>query len=252
MKTEKYIGYIGYIRYEGDLVKEGLMDARKQAQALLAIDHALRYFIAEQVPEAHDLEFEIPVKIREGSWEALIPTFIAAGLGAMITAYFVRAGYLMANKDFADIGVTDLFRKSLNMMKWFVKIVKHMGKPYSKSRDNTIFSGDEIGIRNANGKYLYVPKDILDIYIRCSPQLLEKLAENVEDGRDLIIGSILNGEVDEVVINLNDKNIFLKHDTDEDVILPELVHGKHVELEGEVMSENKTSNSMGFEYKKMF
>ena len=35
MTDEKYIGYI---KYEGELVKDGLMDARRQAKSLLAFD----------------------------------------------------------------------------------------------------------------------------------------------------------------------------------------------------------------------
>ncbi len=40
---------VGYIKYEGALVKGGLMDVRKQARVLIAVDYALRYFIAEQI-----------------------------------------------------------------------------------------------------------------------------------------------------------------------------------------------------------
>ncbi len=33
------------------------------------------------------------------------------------------------------------------------------------------------------------------------------------------------------------------------MLFPELKHGESFELEGEIVSENKKSNSMGFEYK---
>lgn len=48
MTDEKYIGYI---KYDGELVKDGLMDARRQAKSLLAFDSAVRYFITKQAPD---------------------------------------------------------------------------------------------------------------------------------------------------------------------------------------------------------
>ena len=122
--------YIGYIKYEGELVGDGLMDARRQAKSLLAFDSALRYFIAKQAPDFRNLDFEIPVRIRKGSWEALIPETVAgwvqAGLGVVATAYFTKAAQKMAEKDFADFGITDLFRTAIDSIKWFARIGKHM------------------------------------------------------------------------------------------------------------------------------
>ena len=42
MTEEKYIGYL---KYSGKSVEDGLMDARKSAEALLGFDEVLRYFI---------------------------------------------------------------------------------------------------------------------------------------------------------------------------------------------------------------
>ena len=248
--------YIGYIKYEGQLVEDGLMDARKQAQALLGFDSALRYFIGKQAPDFKNLDFEIPVRVRKGSWEALIPETVAgwvqAGLGVVATAYFTKAAQKMAEKDFADFGITDLFRNAIEAIKWFVKIGKHMGDVAIRSFENTKFTDDNslIGICNDKGEYLYVPKKMLDLYISCTPKLIEKLAQNVDEGRELTVGTIVEGEVDEVSINPNEKNIFYEDESelDEDVLFPELVHGDDVVLEGEVTRENKTSNSMGFKY----
>ena len=40
--------YLGYIRYSGELVESGLMDARKSAQALIGFDEAVRFFVGCQ------------------------------------------------------------------------------------------------------------------------------------------------------------------------------------------------------------
>jgi hypothetical protein len=253
MEEEKYIGYI---KYEGKLVEEGLMDARKQAQALLGFDSALRYFIGKQAPDFRNLDFEIPVRVKKGSWEALIPETVAgwvqAGLGVVATAYFTKAAQKMAEKDFSDFGITDLFKNAIVALKWFAKIGKHMGDLTIRTFENTKFSDDNslVGIQNPDGEYLYVPKNMLDLYVSCNPKLLEKLAENIEDGRELKIGTIIEGEIDEVPISNNEKRIFCEEEAelDEDVLFPELVHGDDVVLEGEVTRENKTSNSMGFKY----
>ncbi len=248
--------YIGYIKYEGDLVEDGLMDARKQALALIGFDTAIRYFIEKQAPEFRNLDFEIPVRVKKGSWEALIPETIAgwvqAGLGVVATAYFTKAAQKMAENDFKDEGITDLFKKSLGAITWFVKIGKHMGDVTIRAFENTKFSENNtlIGIQNSKGEYLYVPKYILDMYVTCNPKLLEKIAGNIEEGRELKIGTISDGKIVEVSVSLMEKMIFCEEEAEEneDVLFPELVHGDNVSLDGEVTRENKTSNSMGFKY----
>lgn len=253
MDEEKYLGYI---KYDGELVENGLMDARKQAQALIGYDSALRYFIGKQAPELRSLDFEIPVRIKKGSWEALIPETVAgwvqAGLGVVATAYFTKAAQKMAENDFADFGITDVFKKAVEAVKWFARIGKHMGDVSIRQFENSKFSQDNqlIGICNAKGEYLYVPKSVFDLYVSSNPKLLEKIAENITEGRGLKIGTFQGSEIDEETIDITNKAIFCKEEDEEtdDVILPELVHGDTVVLEGEVTRENKTSNSMGFKY----
>ncbi len=248
--------YIGYIKYDGEFVKDGLMDGRKQAQALIGLDDALRYFISKQVPELTKLDFEIPIRVKKGSWEALIPETAAswakAGLGVVATAYFTKAAQKMAEKDFSDFGISDVFKKSIEAIKWFAKIGKHIGDLSIRQFENTKFSDNNelIGIRNRNGEYLFVPKFIFDLYIASNPKLLEKITLIIDQDLVLKIGSIENGEKDEVTINYSHKEVFCKseHNDEDDILFPELVHGDTVVLEGESTRENKTSNSMGFKY----
>jgi len=248
--------YIGYIRYEGNLVEDGLMDGRKQAKALLAYDSAIRYFIAKQAPDFRNLDFEIPIRIRKGSWEALIPDSVAVwvqgGLAVVATAYLAKAAQKMAENDFADLGITDLFRIAVDSIKWFARIGKHMGNAAIREFKNVKFSGDNslIGIMNADGEILFVPKHIIDLYSSTNPKLLEDLVNNIQEGRSLVIGAMRDGQIDEEIITLKDKGIFCEEedDSDEDILFPELAHGDYVVLDGEVTRENKTSNSMGFKF----
>src|SRR3972149_10279118 len=95
---------IGYLKYSGKLVAGGALDARKAAQALLGFDEALRFFLGQQSAVLKECDFEIPVKIKHGSWEAYLPLSIldcilvalGTGITGGITAYCVTAGKKMA------------------------------------------------------------------------------------------------------------------------------------------------------------
>lgn len=58
----KYSEYLGYIKYEGDSVKEGFLDLRKSAQALSGLDESIRFFVSQENP---DVDYEIPVRIQK-------------------------------------------------------------------------------------------------------------------------------------------------------------------------------------------
>ena len=68
--------FIGYLKYSGKSVADGFLDTRKSAEALLGFDEMLRYFLLKEDPSLKDVDFEIPVKIRKGSWEMVIPEII--------------------------------------------------------------------------------------------------------------------------------------------------------------------------------
>ncbi|SEF95566.1 hypothetical protein [Marinobacterium lutimaris] len=253
MEEEKYLGYI---KYDGPLVEDGLMDGRKQAQALMGFDSAIRYFIGKQAPDLQRLDFEIPVRIRKGSWEALIPETVAgwtqAGLGVVATAYLTKAAQKMAEKDFSDFGFKDIFRASLDGLKWFARIGKHMGDVSIRKFSDVRFDSSNglIGIVNDQGDTLYVPKHVLDLYCQCPANILENVASNITHGRNLVIGSIEDNVLDEVTIDSSEKHIFCQDEEEEEdeILFAELEHGAEVVLEGEITRENKTSNSMGFKY----
>jgi hypothetical protein len=67
---------LAYLKYDGELTDEGYLDIKKSADVLYGFDKSLRYFLYQENHAIQDIEFEIPVKIRKGSWEALIPDSI--------------------------------------------------------------------------------------------------------------------------------------------------------------------------------
>ncbi len=247
--------YIGCLKYTGKLVEEGMLDARKSAQALLGFDEAIRFFVTKQAPELNKSDFEFPVRILKGSWELAIPVTIAewiqAGGGIAATAYAAKAAQKMAERDFDSFGFKDIFKKSLIATQWVIKIGKHLGDLTIKKFANTKFQDNNqvIGIPNSEGEFLYVPLEYLEFYASINPKLLSNITELVEDERVLSIGVYEDGELIEEKITRKHRNIFT-HETDEedDTLFPELQHGDNVVLEGEVTRGNEMSNTVGFSY----
>jgi len=248
--------FVGFVKYDGKRLESGAFDARKSAKALIGFDEALRHFILAQAPDLRDIEFEIPVRIERGSWIASIPTDISTlfqlGLGIAATAYVTNAAKKMAEKDFDGVGFKDIFKTALEALKWVARIGKHLGNLDKRQFDDVQFTENNefIGIPNASGEYLFLPVKYLELYARCNPKILEKLAANIDTETTLSIGVIVDGKIDQEFITAREKSIFSDEDEEltDELLFPELVHGAVVSLTGEVTRENKTSQSMGFKY----
>ena len=253
---EDHNNYLGYLKYSGKLVEKGFLDARKSAQALLGFDEAIRYFVNLQSPQLGDIQYEIPIKIGKGSWEALIPDtigdWIKAAAGIAITTYITTMVKKLAENNFKDIGVKEIFRNSLSAIKWFIKIGKHLGNLTQKKFKNVKWRNNnkEIGIPNNTGEILFIPVNYYETYVASRSNLLSKISEIVESERILTIGIIKPTEVEEENIIGNEKYIFYDKEEDDDYFLfPELTHGKKIELEGDITRGNEPANSIGFRYK---
>lgn len=220
---------LGFVKYTGELVKDGYLDARKSAQALLGVDEAVRFFVYQQAPDLRKSDFEFPVRVRKSSWEIVI--------GGIVLAYGVKAAQKMAEKDFADVGMKDVLKKALSAIQWVIKIGKHLGDLTIKKFENIKFQEDNqlIGIRNSEGEYLYVPKEFLKFYVAATPSLLRKMSEVVEEERSLSVGVYQDGILVEETITRRNRKIFThEEDQEEEQLFPELQHGQSVVLEGEV------------------
>lgn len=246
--------YLGYLKYHGEMVDEGFMDARKSAQALLGFDEAVRFFVFQQVPDLRKTDFEFPVRVKKGSWEIVIPELVdiikLAG-SVVVTAYGVKAAQKMAEHDFDGIGIRDIFKKSLLAIHWVIKIGKHLGDLSLKKFESVKFKDNNqlIGIKNSEGDLLYVPKEYLDFYVASNPRLLGKISELVEEQRVLSVGVYHDGQLVEETVTRKYRSIFTHEEEEhEEMLLPELEHGQEVALEGEVTKGNEMSNTMGLNY----
>jgi hypothetical protein len=158
----------------------------------------------------------------------------------------------MAQKDFQDKGIKEIFTNALEYIQWMIRIGTHIGDMSSKTFQGVKFKNDnkEVGIPNKQKEYLYVPKELLNVWKDCNPSLLSKMSALVEADRNMTIGVIRNDKEERVNISIKQKSIFNPPSEDnEDILFPELVHGQYVELEGYATRGNENTNSLGFKYK---
>lgn len=250
-------GCVGYMKYSGELVAEGYLDARKSAHALLGFDKAIRYFVSQESSALVDNDFEFPVTIHHGSWEVAIPESIGqwllTGAGVAGTTYLSAAAKKLAENDFKDASIKAVFIRALETMQWMVRIGKHVGSMYQKKFDKNLKwrnNNAEVGIMNNRDEYLYVPTSQLHAFASCPPKLFHGIADIIEEERELSIGVIKNSQPSIVTISYAEKHIFGTQTDDlDDILFPDLQHGQYVELEGRTTRGNATTNSVGFRYK---
>jgi hypothetical protein len=222
---------------------------------LLGFDEAVRFFVGKQDHSLATIDFEFPVRIRQGSWEALIPStigeWVAAGLGVVATTYLATAAKKIADRDFNDVGTREIFKNALRAIQWVIRIGRHFGDVTVKNFDNVRFrkNNEDIGIPNKDGEYIYVPKKFLQLYVESHPGLLKRIAMIVEEDRTLTIGVFEDTQLSEEQLSRQYREIFTREEPEDDILFPELKHGQKVQLTGDITRGNETTNSLGIRYK---
>jgi len=174
---------------------------------------------------------------------------IMTAAGLALTTYLTTAAQKMAKKDFDDVSIRDLFKKSLQAIQWVLRIGKHVGTVSQRKFNDLRFRNDnkEIGVPNSKGEYLYVPEFFLHLFEKVPTNLLEDLASPVTDDIEFEVvvreGSEDKGES----LKLAEKCIFCSDE--KEILFPELVDGMEVKLEGLVTRGNENTNTIGFVYK---
>jgi hypothetical protein len=247
--------YLGYLKYDGVQVTDGIIDARAASLALDGFDTALRYFLSQENREIGAVALPVPVSIERGSWTAFIPENVGAWITAVLAAgsviYASTAAKKMAENDFKNVGLTSLFRKSLEAMQWAIRIAKHMGDFTRRRIQGVTWKNNNLdaAIPNDRGEVLLVPREYFETYLKTPRSLLKNIVSVVEEERTLKIGTMENGKIEEVEIKRSEKHIFVTEDQiDSEVLFPDLKHGQQVTLDGLVTKGNEKENSIGFEY----
>jgi hypothetical protein len=245
------------IKYEGNLVEDGYLDAKKAGEVLIGIDNILRYFLYQEDKKFKKIDFEIPVRIKKGSWvteflanydAVLIKTALTWGA----SKYFGSALSEMAKNDFKDVGFKDIFKKAFKGLTWVLKIAQHLGTLTKKKFENLNFSKNSryVILINDKNESLEVPIEYLELFANCPDDLFVNLAKIIEDERELVV--LYNDTEKEkqnyVKIGTKSKKIFIPNDEDDETLFPDLIHDQFVELEGHITRGNESSNTIGFMY----
>ena len=254
--------YIGFLKYSGKSIEEGLLDTRKSAEAILGFDEMLRHFLLKEEPRLRNIDFDIPIRIRKGSWEVLIPEIVDKFLSfegifkVAATAYAVSLATKAATDGLFETGpVKDIkttFRNALKSIQWVIKIAAHAGSLAVKNLRNIKINNANplepiIEIPNGAGEYLSVPKKYFDLFVECPEKIFSKNARIVEKERILEFGVIEDGKVNAISITENERYIFFSEN--DEILFPELKHGQYVGLEGEITKSNEKADTIGFQYK---
>ena len=255
---EKYIGCLKY--YGESSVKDGLLDMRKSAEALMGFDEILRHFLIKEDSSFIGVDFEIPVRIRKGSWEAVIPEIIDKLLSPTGIISTVAKVYLLATatkaaedglfKTGAAKDIKAVFREAIKSAQWVIRIGSHLGTLDKKEFENAKINQktQEIQVPNKDGEVLTIPKKYLDLYSECPEGLFSKNASIIENERNMEISVFENGKKEKVSITEKEKTIFYRKKEDGNILFPELKHGQNIELEGSITRGNEKRNTLGFEY----
>ena len=246
---------LAFIKYEGDLVKDGYLDARKSGEVLVGVDELLRYFIYQENPEIKNFEFEIPVRIKKGSWEAIFPEniekYAAGAFGLWMAGKYVGSALEeIAKNDFQNVSLTKIFKKAFENIIEVIKLSKHLGTLSKKKFDNVEFnhSNENVKIINDSREELWTSIDILEVYTNCPQTIFNRITKIIEEERELTIGLSNDGQFIEEKITTKSKYIFTKVDVNEEIILPELINGEYIELQGHITRGNEKANTIGFLY----
>lgn len=256
-KEEKYLGYL---KYSGKSVESGLLDAKKSAEALLGFDEILRYFLAKEDPSLTGLNFEIPVRIKNGSWEIAIPEIIDKLLspGGVLTV--ATGTYLTATaKKAADDGlfktglakdIKTTFKAAIKSAQWVIKIGSRIGMLRRKYEGVRVSSNaEDFLVPDVNGDTISVPKKYFNLYSECPAKLFSRNVKIVDDNKILEVGLYEDGKDEKVKISKTERDFFYSEDGENEVLFPELTEGQRVELEGIITRGNEKTNTIGFEYK---
>jgi hypothetical protein len=252
---------VGFIKYSGEDVEAGVIDAASAGNALIGLDEAIRFFNTRQSPDFANLQYDIPVRTQTGSWMAVVIGTLATGAGIFAGGYTLKAATKMAENDFKDIGFSHVFKKSMAAIYWLARLIRHTRRSKEwkelKLVDQELMADlpAMVKVLNDQGEELAIPYEYFQWYQLMPPRLLVRMTAAIRHDRKLTIGVSpqpnlhLSMDVTEEDKPLFDGAVDEALEPAEDMLFPELQHGQRVRLVGKLSRGNEASNTVGLEYK---
>ena len=105
-------------------------------------------------------------------------------------AYLTTAATKLAENDFKEKGIKDIFKSAMSGLQWLIKIGKHLGTFEQRKLTGVKWrnNNEEVGIPNSKGEIIYVQRWHFELYINCPISLLSDIVSIVELERNLVIG----------------------------------------------------------------
>lgn len=123
--------YLAYFKYKGELVQDGYLDTRKAAPALQGIDEVMRYFLIQMNGSLLEINFEVPIGLRMGLWEAIIPNQFNDRLMKAIHiqsgSYGIKLVNQLAENVYKDVKAKNIVKEAIKSIKWVLKIAQARG-----------------------------------------------------------------------------------------------------------------------------
>lgn len=251
---ERYKDTVGFIKLKGN-IDNGIISATSAINILTAVNGILSSELVKEYPALKNQKLDIPIAVREGSWEALIPNtigeWIMSGAGIAATAYASTAATKLAGNDFKDKTTKEIVKNALTKAQATLRIAKHLGglkkKPVKvRFKD----SNKTLTLVNESGGNLDTTKESYDNYYGFSSQDIESLARSLRQDQALEVGVNEGGTIKRESITYKERELFVSEDEiDPEILFPELEQGKEVKITGYVSRGNNNSNTIGFQYK---
>jgi hypothetical protein len=254
----EYTGYVGYVKLRDPKIEGGVLGARRSAEILLTFDDALRSIVVQIEPTLGNVDFELPIKVREGSWEALIPTtvqaWMVAAVGAAATAAATTAATQLTKNSVGDKDYADLARAAARIFQGVIRIRKHVGKQDVGQGVRFKDNNEVVEIPNADGVYMTTSRQELEAYLRTPAKLLGEIVNFLGAESSFAVGSVApDGTTTEETVTYVDRDIFGGEEDEEpdetdEILFSQLKHDQYVVLEGTMTSGNSLTNRVGFKY----
>ena len=116
---------IGFLKYQGEEVPKGVIDAASAGAALTGLDEAIRFFNERQNPQYAKTEYQIPVKITEGSWIAYVLGALGVTATAFAMGYAKKTGEKLAENDIGEKTTGDILKQSVAAIQSLIRLVTH-------------------------------------------------------------------------------------------------------------------------------